>query len=173
MNHVGFGYLPIRTTSNRVASFALVLGLIAVQSSLSFMYDKPATLSRLGDASQSPLLDIEMGSTNATRGIGALDDASRAAFRAADNVADFTVPTKHLPGSAGNYAKFADDVDPHAAIQEALRSENAMFLPNQLPGSFRVVTDLGYPVGSRGQTALRIIVGNDGTVWNAFPVKSL
>ena len=34
-----------------------------------------------------------------------------------------------------------------------------------------MVTDLGYSVGTRGQTAVRVIVSNDGRVINAFPMK--
>jgi hypothetical protein len=34
--------------------------------------------------------------------VGALDDASRAALRTADNVDDFTVPLKHQPWVSGN-----------------------------------------------------------------------
>ncbi len=34
------------------------------------------------------------------------------------------------------------------------------------------VTDVGYTVGTRGETVLRVIVTNDGRVINAFPVKA-
>ncbi len=101
-----------------------------------------------------------------------LDDASRAAFDAADDIGSFSVKLKHLPGSGGRYNKFDYGVDPNAAIQEALRSDAAQFLPNpNLPDTFRVVTDLGRPIGTRGESTLRVIVGLDGQVINAFPVK--
>lgn len=103
--------------------------------------------------------------------VGALDDASQAAFRAADNIDDFTVPLKHQPWASGNYARFADDVDQQGLIAQALRSEGAMFLPNNRPGSFRVAYDFGQVIGTRGETALRVVVGNDGRIWTAFPVK--
>lgn len=54
---------------------------------------------------------------------------------------------------------------------EALRSPNASFMANDVDNSFRVVTDLGRGVGSKGQTFLRIIIGDNGKLWNAFPVN--
>ncbi len=108
--------------------------------------------------------------------VGALDDASGAAFRAADNVADFSVPLKHQPGAGGNYARFAEGVDQQSAIRAALTSDAATFRVNYVNGvasdtSFRVVTDVGQIVGSNGQTSIRVVVGNDGQIWTAFPVK--
>lgn len=108
---------------------------------------------------------------HAPQAIGALDDASRAAFRAADNVGDFTVPLKHQPWAGGNYGKFADGLDQRGLISEALRSDGAMFLQNNRAGSFRVLYDFGRPIGTRGETGLRVIVGDDGRIWTAFPVK--
>ncbi|MGB8659237.1 MAG: hypothetical protein WCD34_02350, partial [Candidatus Acidiferrum sp.] len=100
-----------------------------------------------------------------------LRDASEAAFKAAQE--DFQVPLKHLPGAGGNWAKFASDVDPKAVVREALTSPNAKFLPNGTdPNSFRVVTDLGKVVGSKGETAVRVVVDFSGKIWTALPVKS-
>jgi hypothetical protein len=114
-----------------------------------------------------------IGAGVAAEGGSALADASSGAFRAADNVGDWTVSAKHLPGAAGRWAKFAPGVDPQVAVQEALRSEGAAFLPNATGAadSFVVRADLGYVVGSNGQTALRIVVSNDGRIITAFPVK--
>lgn len=39
-------------------------------------------------------------------------------------------------------------------------------------GAMLAVTDVGYTVGTRGETVLRVIVTNDGRVINAFPVKA-
>lgn len=108
--------------------------------------------------------------------VGALDDASTAAFRAADNVGDFAVPLKHQPGAGGNWSRFAEGVDQQAAIREALTSDAATFRLNYVnnvasDSSLRVVTDLGRVVGSNGETSLRIVVGSDGRIWTAFPVK--
>jgi hypothetical protein len=65
----------------------------------------------------------------ATTSVGALEDASSAAFKAADDIDGFTVGNKHLPGAAGKWNKFQAGVDPKAVIEEALRSPNAHFLP--------------------------------------------
>ena len=104
---------------------------------------------------------------------GALSDASKAAFKAADRADDFTVPLKHQPGARGGQGVFAEGVDQTATIWEALRSPDAMFRPNNRPLSVRVTTDLGYKVGSRGQTSVRVVVGLNGKIWTAFPVRRI
>jgi hypothetical protein len=117
-----------------------------------------------------PLRFAKYGSM-AAKGMGALEGASSAAFRAADRVGEFSVPLKHLPDAAGRYAKFAQGTNPSALIKEALSSNSAKFLPNDVAGSFRIVTDMGRVVGTRGETSLRVVVGQDGKIWTAFPVK--
>ena len=52
-------------------------------------------------------------------------------------------------------------------VSVGLRSEGAMFLPNDPPGTLRVVADMGRAVGMKGQTSIRIIVTDDGRVINA------
>lgn len=56
-------------------------------------------------------------------------------------------------------------------VKDALSSPSALFLPNNQPGSFRVVVDLGKPIGTKGQTSVRIIVGEDGKISSAYPVN--
>jgi RHS repeat-associated protein len=101
----------------------------------------------------------------------ALAEASAAAFRAADNVRSFTVPRKHQPWAGGGWAKFDASVDQHALIEEALRSDRALFRPNSRPDSYRLTYDAGRTVGTSGESAIRVVVGNDGSIWTAFPVK--
>jgi hypothetical protein len=129
-----------------------------------------ANLARYGDDAA----DIIKGGT---RGLGMLENASTAAFRAADNVGDFSVAAKHQPWAGGNYSKFDWGLDQQAVIREALTSDSASFLPNYIGAalsedSFRVVVDLGRTIGTRGETAIRIVLGTDGRIWTAFPVKS-
>jgi hypothetical protein len=107
----------------------------------------------------------------AAKGVSALEDASGAAFRAAERVGEFSVPLKHLPDAAGRWAKFAEGTNPNALIREALSSPYAKFLPNSVESSYKVVTDLGRVVGTNGETRLRVIIGQDGKIWTAFPVK--
>lgn len=104
----------------------------------------------------------------------ALASASEKAFSAADNIDDWTVGAKHLPDAGGNWAKFATGVDPNQAVADALRSPDATFLPNSnpaLPGSFVVQADVGFVVGTKGQTAIRVVVSNGGEIITAYPVK--
>ncbi|MDT4329330.1 hypothetical protein ACQE3E_07055 [Methylomonas sp. MED-D] len=105
----------------------------------------------------------------------ALANASSSAFKAADNVVAWTPKNKHLLDStAQRAAKFNtnsfDDIQ--SVVAEALRSPNAKFMTNNVDDSFRVVIDLGREIGSKGQTSVRVIVGNDGKIWNAFPVNA-
>jgi hypothetical protein len=89
-------------------------------------------------------------------------------------VGSIFIKNKHLSSATGNYAKFATTEISTAQgwVKQALRSPNARFLDNpQIPNTFQVVTDLGSTIGTKGQTSIRAIVGFDGRVINAFPVK--
>ncbi|MBY0434096.1 MAG: hypothetical protein K2U26_08315 [Cyclobacteriaceae bacterium] len=112
--------------------------------------------------------------SRAAKGGSILADASKASFNAADDVGSIFIKNKHLSTATGNYAKFATTEVSTARgwVQQALRSPNARFLPNpQIPNTFQVVTDLGTTIGTKGQTSIRAIVGFDGKVINAFPIK--
>ena len=102
-----------------------------------------------------------------------LAEASSAAFRAADNVGDFTVSAKHLPGAGGRWNKWAEGVDINGTIASALRSDGATFLPN--PGgaadSFIVRTNAGRVIGTKGQTFVKAVISNGGRIITAYPVK--
>jgi uncharacterized protein YukE len=83
-----------------------------------------------------------------------------------------TVPLKHAPAAAGRWAKFAEGVDPHGAIAEALRSEDAVFSRNgDLDTSFRVQADLGRVIGTKGETSVRVVLDFTGKIWTSFPVR--
>ncbi len=56
-------------------------------------------------------------------------------------------------------------------VSEALKSPNAVFMPNKDNRAFRVVTDLGRKISTKGQTRIRVTVDHEGNIWNAFPVK--
>jgi hypothetical protein len=102
----------------------------------------------------------------------ALGTASGAAFTASQNANKFVVSLKHLPNSAGRWAKFAQSVDPQKVISEALSSPNAQMLPNSdNSGSFVVITNLGRIIGSKGETALKVVVDWTGKIWTAYPKK--
>ena len=127
------------------------------------------------DCSPSPVMaevpSFIGGPAGIAKTVGGLRGAAAAAAKAADAVEDFAVPAKHLSGAGGRWAKFADGVDAHSAIRDALRSSGALFRSNNVDGAFRVEAQLGRVIGTRGETAIRVIVGNDGRIWTAFPIK--
>lgn len=114
-----------------------------------------------------------LGKSAATKGgLGALEEASEAAFRASQG--PIKISRKHFPGAGGGYNKFAEGVDIDATIREALRAPGAVFRPNRnaagelIPG-YRVYTDLGRTVGTKGETGIRTIVSPDGRVITSYP----
>jgi RHS repeat-associated protein len=98
-----------------------------------------------------------------------LVQASAAARVAAANINNFTVSAKHLATAAGKWAKFQPGVNINAAIQEALLAEGALFSPNNVAGSFRIITDLGRVIGTKGQTAIKIVVDYTGKYGQRIP----
>ena len=42
----------------------------------------------------------------------------------------------------------------------------------QIPGIFKVIADLGIVVGTKGETAIRVIVKYPGRIITAFPVHA-
>lgn len=99
-----------------------------------------------------------------------LGRASSAANSAATRADQFVLGAKHAANAGGRWAQFAEGVNPNAMLRAALRSPNARFLANDAE-SFKVVTDLGRVVGSKGQTGVRAVVDYLGHVVTWFPVK--
>lgn len=99
-------------------------------------------------------------------GASALEDASHAAYKAAEG--PINISRKHLPGAGGRYNKFAEGVEVDSVVREALRSPNGMFRPNP-GGGYRIDTDLGRVIGQGGRRNVRTIVSEDGRVITAFP----
>jgi RHS repeat-associated protein len=107
----------------------------------------------------------------ATEDAGLLAEIPGATAKATESAPSFAVPLKHLPGAGGDWAKFAEGVDPNAAIGEALQSPEAVFAGNGVATSFRVISNLGRVVGSRGETSIRVVVDLTGRIITAFPVR--
>ncbi|WP_241579677.1 hypothetical protein [Rosenbergiella nectarea] len=107
--------------------------------------------------------------------IDALNDASKTAFEAAKNHINIWTPKdKHLlVTTARKSAQFntANIENVRGLVKEALTSPNAKFMVNNQDNSFRVVADMGRIIGTKKQTAIRISIGSDGKIWNAFPVN--
>ncbi|MFE3633525.1 hypothetical protein [Streptomyces sp. NPDC059168] len=104
--------------------------------------------------------------------VSKIDKASKIAFEAAKTPSKIFVKNKHLSSSVGKWAKFDSDSIPQIQswVAEALKSKNATFLPNG-ETSFKMIVDLGRPIGTKGETGIRIMVGEDGVVFNCFPEK--
>jgi len=103
-----------------------------------------------------------------------LKAASNSAFKAADDVGSIFIKNKHLNIGSGKFSKFnTTDIDnARGIVKNALQSPNAQFLENpNLTNTFRVQTNLGRVVGTKGETSVRVIVGFDGKVITAFPIK--
>ncbi|MBM7713155.1 hypothetical protein JOC94_000121 [Bacillus thermophilus] len=91
------------------------------------------------------------------------------------NVAKLTVKSKHLKSSKQRFSKFnansqtTDKKCIKEALQKASVSKFEMNKNEKL--SFRVDVNLGKKVGTKGETKIRIVIGYDGKIWSAFPVK--
>jgi hypothetical protein len=76
-----------------------------------------------------------------------------------------------------NFSKFRGDQEfAQDAVRAALNSRNAAFKPNYRdgvfdPSRFRVETNLGRIVGTKGETGVRVVVDWKGRVVTAFPIK--
>lgn len=75
-----------------------------------------------------------------------------------------------LEETIGNLQQISVD-DVNNIVKEGLRSSNAQFLPNNQPNSYKVITDLGRSIGTKGETKIQVIVGADGKIWTSYPIK--
>lgn len=102
-----------------------------------------------------------------------LKEASESAFKAANGVDSFVVSNKHLSGAGGNWRKFntSNPNKVNSIVKQALESPNAQFLPNNQPNSYKIITDMGQSIGTKGETKIQVIIGADGKIWTAYPIK--
>ena len=105
------------------------------------------------------------------QGASALQKASDAAFKAADNINSFKLTGKHLPQAGGNYAKFADGVKYNDVIRDALRSPSSLFIPDKISGRFQIFFDAGRAIGTKGQRFVKVVVDETGKIITSFPVN--
>jgi len=75
--------------------------------------------------------------------------------------------------AGGRWQKFVttDNGQVNTWVQEGLCSVNAKFLPNNQEASYKIITDLGKTIGTKGETKIQVIIGADGKIWTAYPVK--
>ena len=99
-----------------------------------------------------------------------LKAASNAAFKAKP-AKGFNI-NKHLNSAGGRHSKFiSDSVDDIVSMdQKGLRSQNILIKTNKAAKSWQIIVDVGQVVGTKGQTAIRVIVGYGGKIWTMFPV---
>ena len=110
------------------------------------------------------------------RGVQLAGARNAAAMRAASvrgitQVSRFTIKPKHLPGARGNWARFntSNQNTIRSWAQRALR--NGQIRPNGArTDSFRVVYNIGRPIGDRGQSRIKVVFGRDGRIWTIYPV---
>ncbi|OGX77783.1 MULTISPECIES: SAR2788 family putative toxin [unclassified Exiguobacterium] len=91
------------------------------------------------------------------------------------NVPSLVVKSKHLQSHTGTWAKFSTNSQATAKswIKEALQkvSVSNFQINNNEKLSFRFDVSMGRKVGTKGETKIRIVIGYDGKIWSAFPVK--
>ena len=99
-----------------------------------------------------------------------LKAASNAAFKAKP-AKGFNI-NKHLNSAGGRHSKFiSDSVDDIVSMaQKGLKSQNILIKTNKAAKSWQIIVDVGQVVGTKGQTAIRVIVGYGGKIWTMFPV---
>ena len=98
-------------------------------------------------------------------------------LQAASNAANKAIPAKgfninkHLSSASGNWSKFnknsADDI--LRMVQDGLKGQNVSFAPNG-PHSWKVIVDMGTQIGTKGQNAVKVIIGHGGKIWTMYPV---
>jgi hypothetical protein len=104
-------------------------------------------------------------------------NAPNKAQEALNKISEWTPKNKHLLSTKAKRAAKFNTNDPETirkVLYEALTSSDAVFESNNDGYSFRVITDLGREIGTKGQTKIRVIVGPDSKegywkIWNAFP----
>ena len=99
-------------------------------------------------------------------------------LQAASNAANKAMPAKgfninkHLSSAGGNYSKFnldsSDDI--LRIVQNGLKGDNVTFAPNKIAKSWQAIVDVGTQIGTKGQSAVKVIIGYGGKIWTMFPI---
>ena len=99
-----------------------------------------------------------------------LKAASNAAFKAKPDKW-FNI-SKHLNDAGGRHSRFiSNSVDDIVSMtQKGLKTQNILIKTNKAAKSWQIIVDVGQVVGTKGQTAIRVIVGYGGKIWTMFPV---
>lgn len=90
---------------------------------------------------------------------------------------NLVVKSKHLSSSTSNWAKFNTNSQTTAkgwikeALQKASVSDFEINYNYNDKLSFKFDVNLNKKIGTKGETKIRIVIGYDGNIWTAFPVK--
>lgn len=88
---------------------------------------------------------------------------------------NLVVKSKHLSDSTSTWAKFntTSQATSKNWIKEALEkaSISDFEINDDDKLSFKFDVNLGKKIGTKGETKIRIVIGYDGMIWTAFPVK--
>ena len=109
---------------------------------------------------------------------GTIGGVNYSPLKAASNAANKAIPSKgfninkHLSTAGGKYSKFnldsSDDI--LRMVQNGLKGQNVTFGPNTSAKSWQVIVDMGTQIGTKGQSAVKVIIGYGGKIWTMFPV---
>lgn len=94
--------------------------------------------------------------------------------QAIKKVSKFSVSNKHLSNAGGRYRKFntTSKSKVNKWIKEALQSKNISFsINNNKKLSFVITANLGKKIGTKGEKKIKIVIGWDGKIWTAYPIK--
>lgn len=94
--------------------------------------------------------------------------------QAIKKVSKFSVSNKHLSNAGGRYRKFntTSKSKVNKWIKEALQSKNLSFTINDNKKlSFVITANLKKKIGTKGETKIKIVIGWDGKIWTAYPIK--
>lgn len=177
LRHARLLMLIAFTVAGLVACASVGYAGTTTSAPMNCNYDESAASAHAGAYADDALSDAAgvrsaRNDLAAKGGVSALEEASETAFRASRG--PINISRKHYPGAGGGYSKFEQGIEIDATVREALQSPGAIFRPNRnaagdiIPG-YRVYTDLGRTVGTRGETGLRTIVSPDGRVITSFP----
>ncbi len=82
--------------------------------------------------------------------------------------------SKHLTSTGGRWPKFNTSSQSTVKrwMREALNSKDFSFTLNDNDKlSFVVTKNLGKKIGTKGQTKIKIVIGENGKIWTTHPVK--
>ena len=116
------------------------------------------------------LIGAVVGGAVGGMGYSPLNAASNAANKAKIGKG-FNI-NKHLNHSGGKYSKFlSDSVDDIVSMtRNGLKSSDVLFKTNSAAKSWQIIVDMGQVIGTKGQTAIKVILGYGGKIWTMFPI---